>query len=100
MLSRFFHLLSLFALFGASFAMLAEPVFEVLVDSPVQQSADTDSDVDDDDDDSEKDSLLSEDALLVDTFTLECRVTLLSDVTTSSRNLDGDPRGPPAASTI
>ena len=76
--------------------MLAEPVIEVLVDSPVHQSADTDSDADDDDDESEKDSLLSEGGFLADTFTLECRVTLLSNVTTSSRNLAGDPRGPPA----
>jgi len=78
--------------------MLAEPVLEALVDSPVHQCADTDSDADDDDDDSEDESLHSEDALLVDTFTLECRVTLLSNVTTFSRNLAGDPRGPPAFS--
>lgn len=80
--------------------MLAEPVFEVLVDSPVHQNADTDSDADDDDDDSEKDSLLSDGALLADTFTLECRVTLLSNVTTTSCNLAGDPRGPPVATLI
>ena len=76
--------------------MLADPVLEVLVNSPVHQSADTDSDSDDDDDDFEKDSLLSDDAFLTDSFTVECRVTLLSDETTSSRNLAGDPRGPPA----
>lgn len=97
MSSQLFHFLPLFALFAASFSMLAEPVLEVLVDSPVHQSADTDSDADDDDDDSEKDSLLSEDASLSDSFTVECRVSLLSDETTSSRNLAGDPRGPPAA---
>jgi hypothetical protein len=97
MSSRLFRILSLFALFEASLSMLAEPVLEVLVDSPVHPSTDTDSDTDDDDDDSEKDSLLSEDAFLADTFALGCRVTLLSNVTTSSCNLAGDPRGPPAS---
>ena len=96
--SRLYNILSFFALFVASFSMLTEPVLEVLVDSPVHQCADTDSDTDDDDDDSEDDSLFSENALLADTFTLECRVTLLSNVTTFSRNLAGDPRGPPAIS--
>ena len=96
MSSALFHLLSLFALFGAPFSMLAEPVIEVLVDSPVHQSADTDSDADDNDDDSEDDkSVNAEAVLLADTFSLECRVTLLANVTTSSRNLAGDPRGPP-----
>ena len=98
MSSVLFHFLSLFALFSASFSMLAEPVIEALVDSPVHQSADTDSDADDDDDDSEDDkSMHAEAVLLTDTFSLECRVTLLSNVTTSSRNLAGDPRGPPAS---
>lgn len=96
MSSALFNFLSLFALFGASFSMLAEPVIEVLVDSPVHQSAD--SDADDDDDDSEDDkSVHAEAVLLADTFSLECRVTLLSNVTTSSRNLAGDPRGPPVS---
>jgi hypothetical protein len=97
--SSLLNLFALFALFAASFSMLAEPVFEALMDSPVHQCADTDSDSDDDDDDSEKDSLLAEDAILVDSFALECRVTLLSNEATSSRNLAGDPRGPPAAPT-
>lgn len=78
--------------------MLTEPVLEVLVDSPVHQCADTDSDADDDDDDSEDESLLSEAANLTDSFTAECRVILLSDQAISSRNLAGDPRGPPATS--
>jgi hypothetical protein len=99
MSSRLFHFLSLFALFGASFSMLAEPVIEALVDSPVHQSADTDSDDDDNDDSEDDKSLNAEAAFLADTFTLECRVTLLSNVTTSSRNLAGDPRGPPATAT-
>lgn len=94
---RLFHFLPLLALFGASLSMLAEPVFEVLVDSPIHQNADTDSDADDDDDDSEKDSLLSDGVSLADSFTVECRIALLSDEATSSRNLAGDPRGPPAA---
>lgn len=98
MTSRLYNLLSLFALFAASFSMLTEPVLEALVDSPAHQCADTDSDTDDDDDDSEDESLFSEDALLADMFSLECRVTLLSNVTTSSRTLAGDPRGPPAFS--
>lgn len=95
---KFLHLLSLFAVFAASCSMLLEPVFDVLVESPDRLWADTDSDADSDDDDSEDDhSLLTEAASLADSFTLECRVTLLSNVTTSSRNLNGDPRGPPAA---
>jgi hypothetical protein len=98
--SSLFNLLSLFALFAASFSMLAEPVLEVLVDSPAHQCADTDSDADDDDNDDDKGkSLVTEAVLLSDTFTLESRVTLLSNVTTSSRNLAGDPRGPPSAPT-
>ncbi|MDA0283150.1 MAG: hypothetical protein O3B13_10585 [Planctomycetota bacterium] len=106
--SSLFNLLSLFALFAASFSMLVEPVIKVLVDSPVHQCADTDSDADDDDDeyesllsedDDDDESLSSEVAMLDYSLTLECRITLLSDVTTPSRNLAGDPRGPPAAST-
>ena len=95
------NLLSLFALFAASFSMLAEPVLEILVDSPACPCSETDSDADADDDDDSSDgkSLLSDNLLLVDSFTLECRVALLSDVVTTSRNLNGDPRGPPSAST-
>ena len=98
--STFTNIFSLFALFAASFSMLAEPVFETLVDSPVHQCADTDSDADDDDDDSEDKSLLSETTFLADSLTTECRVVLLSNQTTSSRNLAGDPRGPPADSVL
>lgn len=97
--SSLFNLLSLFALFAASFSMLVEPVLKVLVDSPVHQCADTDSDAADDDDDDDDESLSSEAAMLDYSLALECRITLLSDVTTPSRNLAGDPRGPPAAST-
>jgi hypothetical protein len=94
--SRLHHFLSLFALFAASFSMVVEPALNAMVESPDQLWADTDSDADGDDDDSADDeSLLTEKASLADSFTLECRVTLLSNVTTSSRNLDGDPRGPP-----
>tara|TARA_R110002072_G_scaffold303141_1_gene495695 strand:+ start:8035 stop:8352 length:318 start_codon:yes stop_codon:yes gene_type:complete len=101
MQSRFLNFLSLFALFAASFSMLAEPVIEILVDSPACPCTETDSDTDaDSDDDSPDDeSLLVEKTPVADSFTLECRVTQLSDDVTTSRNLDGDPRGPPAAST-
>jgi hypothetical protein len=98
MSSRLFNFLSLFALFWASFSMLSKPVIEVLLDSPVHQSADTDSDDDDNDDSEDDKSVHAASVFLADTFTLECRVTPLSNVTTSSRNLAGDPRGPPATS--
>jgi hypothetical protein len=92
--SRLIHLLSLFALFAASFSMVVEPVLSALVDSPDHLCVDSDTEGDDDQENDEL--LLTEEAYLDDTFTLECRITLLSNVTTSSRNLDGDPRGPPA----
>lgn len=77
--------------------MLAEPVVGAFVDSPDQHWAENDSDTDDSDDDSENDRFLPlEPMLLIDSFVLECRVTLLSDDTRASRNLNGDPRGPPA----
>ena len=79
-----------------SFLSAAEIVNVDSVNTPTA-AADTDSDAaGDDDDDSEDDkSVHAEAVLLADTFSLECRVTLLANVTTSSRNLAGDPRGPP-----
>ena len=94
--SRLIHLLSLFALFAASFSMVVEPVLSALVDSPDHLCVDSDTEGDDDQENDEL--LLTEEAYLADSFTLECRVTLLANGTTSSRNLSGDPRGPPVTS--
>lgn len=90
------HFLSLFTLCAVSFSMLTEPVVGVFLDAPDQLWTDTDAEADDNDDDPEDDSFLpAAPAEPNDSFVLECRVTLLSDDTRSSRNLDGDPRGPP-----